>query len=44
MSDDQLEEKTKKSRNDNASRCKLRADKTFKRFLIANGFPKDELD
>ena len=44
MTDDKLEEKSKKSKNDNTIRCEQRADKAFRKFLLANGCDQNDLD
>ena len=44
LSDEDLENKTKKSKNDNTLKCEQRVDKAFKNVLIANGCDKNELD
>ena len=44
MTDDELEEKSKKSKNDNTIRCEQRADKAFRNVLLANGCNQNDLD
>ena len=42
--DEDLDDKTKKSKNDNTLKCEQRADKAFRNFLVANGCDQNELD
>ena len=44
MTDDELEEKSKKSKNDNTIRCEQRTDKAFRNFLLGNGCDQNDLD
>ena len=44
LDDSNLEEKTKKSKNDNTEKVELRAHKAFTNFLVANGCNPDDTD
>ena len=44
LTDEDLDDKTKKSQNDNTLKCEQRADKAFRNFLVANGCDQNELD
>ena len=44
MSDQDLDDKSKRCKNDNTLKCEQRADKAFKTFLITNGCNENGVD
>ena len=44
MSGEDLEDKSKRCKNDNTLKCEQRADKAFKTFLITNGCNANEVN